>query len=84
MAIRDEHDPIPEEERREGFPGEEIPERAAGGWEQSRPHYLAMTIESSDSVGVGLHYDEATKTWFAAMFIGDCQTSAAVMGNPHR
>ena len=43
-----------------------------------------MTIDSSDSVGVGLHYDEATKTWFAAMFIGDCQTSAAVMGNPHR
>ena len=57
---------------------------AVKGWEQSRGHYVAMVNKNSDSMGVGLHYDEETKTAYCVLFIGDCQAIGQLLGNAHR
>ena len=61
-----------------------LPPMAVKGWEQSRGHYVAMVNKNSDSMGVGLHYDEETKTAYCVLFIGDCQAIGQLLGNAHR
>ena len=43
-----------------------------------------MTNESGDSVGVGMYYNSANKTWFFTMYIGDCLLETELFGNPHQ
>ncbi|MBQ9348514.1 MAG: hypothetical protein IJT94_14460, partial [Oscillibacter sp.] len=61
-----------------------LPPMAVKLWEQSRGHYVALVNKGSDSMGVGLHYDEATKTAYCVLFIGDCQAVGQLLGNAHR
>ena len=45
---------------------------------------MTMVNKGSDSMGIGLHYDEDTKTAYCVMFIGDCQAARQLFGNSHR
>ena len=61
-----------------------LPPVAVKLWEQSRGHYVTLVNKGSDSMGVGLHYDEETKTAYCVLFIGDCQAVGQLLGNTHR
>ncbi|MBP5718509.1 MAG: hypothetical protein J6X53_05965, partial [Abditibacteriota bacterium] len=61
-----------------------LPPMAVKLWEQSRGHYVTLVNRGSDSMGVGLHYDEDTKTAYCVLFIGDCQAIGQLLGNAHR
>ena len=61
-----------------------LPPVAVKMWEQSRGHYVTLVNKGSDSMGVGLHYDEETKTAYCVLFIGDCQAIGQLLGNAHR
>ena len=61
-----------------------LPPVAVKLWEQSRGHYVTLVNKGSDSMGVGLHYDEETKTAYCVLFIGDCQAAGQLFGNAHR
>ena len=66
-----------------GYALSEIPELTVSGWEKSRGHYIAMTNEAADSVGIGLYFNGSEKQCYCVMFIGDCLFEGELFGNYH-
>ncbi|MBP5719414.1 MAG: CAP domain-containing protein, partial [Abditibacteriota bacterium] len=60
-----------------------LPPSAVRLWDQSPGHHDAMVNKGADSMGIGLCYDEETKTAYCVMYVGGCQAEGQLFGNPH-
>ena len=60
-----------------------LPVSAVRGWDQSLMHQAAMLNNGADTMGIGLHYNEETKTAYCVMFVGCCQTEGRLFGTAH-
>ena len=60
-----------------------LPPTAVKSWDQSPGHHAAMINKGADTMGIGLYYDEETKTAYCVMYVGDCQFEGQFFDNPH-
>ena len=60
-----------------------LPPTAVRLWDQSPGHHAAMVNNGADTMGIGLCYDEETKTAYCVMYVGCCQFEGRFFGTPH-